>query len=237
VSAPAILARGLGKRFGAVEALRSVELEIPPGAARAVVGPNGAGKSTLLRLLAGLSRPTEGRLELFGQPLRGPAARARVGFVGHATWLYAELTARENLLFAARLHGVPDPEQRARSLLERDGLEPLTHRAAGTLSRGQAQRVSIARALVHDPPLVLLDEPFTGLDRRSAGRLVERLRLLHDEGRTLVVVTHDAAPLEGLVDGTLALEAGRLREVASAAAGAPEPGAGGAAVHPAGGAA
>jgi heme exporter protein A len=210
VSEAAVVASGLGKRFGAVAALRGVDLEVARGGALALLGPNGAGKSTLLRLLAGLAQPSEGALTIDGRRARGGALRARVGFVGHATMLYPELSARENLTFAARLHGVPDPAGRAERLLAEDDLADLAGRPARALSRGTSQRVAIARALVHDPPLVLLDEPFTGLDRRAAGRLAERLARLRAEGRTLVVATHELRVLETLVDAALVLARGRV---------------------------
>ena len=140
-----VAAKGLEKRFGAVAALRRVDLEVPRNHIVAVVGPNGAGKSTLLRILSGLVRPTAGHLSICGQPAgeRG-GARAHVGFVGHATLLYPELTAHENLLFAARLHGVARPRERATQLLEDVGLSELANRRTRHFSSGSSQRLSIA---------------------------------------------------------------------------------------------
>ena len=206
----AVRARGVMKRFGRAAALRGIDLDLAPGSALAVLGPNGAGKTTLLRLLAGLARPSRGQLEVDGRPPAHRDSRARVGFVGHATALAPSLTVRENLLFAARLHGLPEARRLADARLEREGLGELADRLASALSRGQAQRVAIARALVHDPALVLLDEPYTGLDRDAAARLARRLEEIREAGRTLVVVTHDPAALAGLVDGSLELRAGRL---------------------------
>ena len=155
--------RGIEKRFGAVAALRGIELEVASGQALAILGPNGAGKSTLLRILAGLARPTAGHCEIrLGDTALRPgraAARARIGFAGHATLLYPELSARENLMFHGRLQGVRDPGSRADELLREEGLEDFADRRAGTFSRGMAQRLSIARARVQRPPLLLLDEP------------------------------------------------------------------------------
>ncbi len=205
----AVRARGLAKRFGAVEALRDLDLEIEPGRACAVLGPNGAGKSTLLRLLAGLARPSAGQLEVDGRAARGPAARSRVGFVGHATLIYPELTARENLSFAARLYGLGDPGSRAGRLLRELALDEYAERRAGDLSRGLSQRLSIARALIHDPSLVLLDEPFTGLDRHAADRLVALLRSLRTDGRTLVIVSHATEQAAAVADQALVLARGR----------------------------
>jgi heme exporter protein A len=205
----AVSARGMEKRFGAVHALRGVDLEVPAGRTMAVVGPNGAGKSTLLRILAGLVRPTAGELEIGGQQRGGSGpGRARIGYIGHATLLYPELSARENLIFAGRLYAVADPQGRADELLAEEGLEDLASRRAGTFSRGLCQRLAIARAIVHDPPLVLLDEPFTGLDRRSSDRLAQRLGKLRDDGRSAVLVTHDLRQVSELADAVVVLAAG-----------------------------
>ena len=210
MSGAAIAARGLEKRFGRTAALRGIDLEVAPGESLAVLGPNGAGKSTLLRLVAGLSRPSAGTLRVAGHPATRREARARVGYVGHATLLYPALTARENLIFAGRLHGVPQPDARADALLDDEGLAGVALRPAGDFSRGMAQRLSIARGLVHDPEIVLLDEPFTGLDRRSADRLAARLGLLHQEGRTVVLVTHDLPRALQVAERAIVLASGRL---------------------------
>ncbi len=212
----AVSARGLVKRFGAVTALRGIDLDVERGGALAVLGRNGAGKSTLLRVLSGLARPSAGEVSIEGLPQRGGAARRVLGFVGHATMLYAELTARENLVFTGRLLGVGDPGERADHLLEEDGLTEVAHRRVGGLSRGTCQRVAIARALVHDPQVVLLDEPFTGLDRRSADRLGARLGRLRTEGRTLVLVTHEIPQVPQLAESAVVMEGGRIIHSASA---------------------
>ena len=208
--APAVSVRGLEKRFGAVTALQGVDLDLPAQHLLAILGPNGAGKSTLVRILAGLMRPTAGRVEVADAAGRSRyRARARTGFVGHATLLYPELTARENLVFTGRMHGLADPQERANQLLREQELERFADRRTGTFSRGLAQRLSIARALVHDPTLVLLDEPFTGLDRPSADRLADRLRELRDRGRSLALVTHDLFQASELADAVLLLVGGR----------------------------
>jgi heme exporter protein A len=202
-------ARGIEKRFGPLVALHALDLDLAAGAALAVLGPNGAGKSTLLRLLAGLSRPSAGSLEV-GPPTRSRAERRRrVGLVGHATFLTPALTTRENLVLAARLHGLDAPAERAARALAAEELLPWAERRAGMLSRGLAQRAAIARALLHDPALLLLDEPWTGLDARAAARLSARLEAERSAGRTLVVVTHDLAPVAGLADRALVLARGR----------------------------
>jgi heme ABC exporter ATP-binding subunit CcmA len=210
-AAVAVAAEGLEKRFGPVVALAGLDFEVPAGSVLAVLGPNGAGKSTLLRLLAGLARPSAGRVRIGaddGSDRR--RVRGRVGYVGHATFLYPNLTVRENLVFAARLHGVARPGARADALLAEQGLTALAERPAGALSRGQAQRLAIARGLVHDPPVVLLDEPFTGLDPASADRLAERVRALAAAGRAVVLVTHDLAQAAALGDRALLLVRGRV---------------------------
>jgi heme exporter protein A len=207
-----IVARDLGKRFGRTIGLAGVDLEIGPGSSLAVLGPNGAGKSTLLRLMAGLARATSGSLTIGGQPAHKREARAQVGFLGHATALYPALTARENLIFAGRLHGVSEPGARADALLAEEGLTRVAERPAGAFSRGMAQRLAIARGLVHDPAVVLLDEPFTGLDGRAAQRLSARLTGLRERGCTLVLVTHDVVQAAQLCASAVVLAHGRIAE-------------------------
>jgi len=211
----ALSARGLEKRFGAVVALRGVNIDLESGSCLAVLGPNGAGKSTLLRLLAGLARPSRGELEVAGhhnKALRRGDARAHTGYVGHSTLLYPELSAHENLVFAARMHGVAAPETRARELLEAEDLSHVADRRAAAFSRGMSQRLSIARALVHNPDLVLLDEPFTGLDRSAADRLGDRLLALRDQGRSCILVTHELHQVSRLAHKAIVLQHGRVTE-------------------------
>jgi ABC-type multidrug transport system ATPase subunit len=203
--------RALEKRFGPLVALHPLDLELNAGSALAVLGPNGAGKSTLLRLLAGLARPSTGSIELHPESeSRTRAGRRRcVGLLGHATFLTPTLTTRENLVLAARLYGLAAPEQCAERALAAEELLPVAERRAGALSRGLAQRAAIARALLHDPKLVLLDEPWTGLDARSAERLSQRLAAERRAGRALVVVTHDLGRAVGLAERALLLVRGR----------------------------
>lgn len=206
MSGPLLRATGLAKRFGAVTALAGVELEVTRGDGLAVVGPNGAGKSTLLRIIAGLAQPSAGRVALDVSGDR----RAAIGYVGHSTLLYPELTARENLIFTGRLHGIAHPGRRADALLDEEGLGSVADRRAGAYSRGMAQRLSLARARVHDPELLLLDEPYTGLDRRSAERLTARLAELNAAGHTLILVTHDVVQAAAVADAVVLLIAGRV---------------------------
>ena len=204
-----IEARGLFKRFGHVEALAGLDLTLDAGECLALLGPNGAGKSTLLRIVAGLARPSEGSLSIDGDAAHERTTRRRIGYIGHASLLYPELSARENLIFAGRLYDVADPPGRADELLSEEGLTDVSQRLVSGFSRGMAQRVAIARGLVHDPDVLLLDEPFTGLDRRAARRLESRLDALRRSGHTLILVTHDVASAARLAQHVVVLSEGR----------------------------
>ena len=184
---------GLAKRFGHVRALRGVDFALRAGESLAVFGPNGAGKTTLLRVLAGLLRPDAGSVTFGGTRLvRGDAAhRRRVGLISHHSLLYDGLTAAENLAFYARLYSLPAPRAAAARALAGVGLEARADDLVGTFSRGMVQRLAIARALLHDPEVMLLDEPFSGLDQRAAGTLRSLLTRLRSERRTMVLVTHN----------------------------------------------
>ncbi|GAC1514811.1 MAG: hypothetical protein NVS1B4_03410 [Gemmatimonadaceae bacterium] len=193
----------LRRRFAGRTAVDGVSFSLRPGSCLALFGPNGAGKSTLLRLLAGVLRPTEGEARIRDIVLPGgAAARAMVGLISHHTMLYAPLTALENVEFAARLYGVEDPAVAARQTLGRLGMAVRSATPVRSLSRGMQQRVAIARAIVHDPAVVLLDEPFTGLDQSGARALSSVLHDLRAGGAAMVLVTHNIS--EGL---TLATEA------------------------------
>lgn len=187
----AIEARGVTRRFGPWIALQPTDLAVEEGALLVLLGPNGAGKTTLLRLLAGLSRPSGGSLRVGSHGRDRRARRAAVGLVAHATFLYPALSARENLELAGRLFGVPRPSERADELLARLELCGAADRRVGTFSRGMGQRLAVARALVHEPRVLLLDEPFAGLDARAVEIVEALLRSLHAEGRTLVLAEHD----------------------------------------------
>jgi heme exporter protein A len=197
----AIELEGLTRRYGERVALADVTLSVPAGATLVVFGPNGAGKTTLLRLLATLLRPHEGRARVLGRelPRDGWAVRGRVGLLGHEPLLYGDLSARENLRFHARLHGVGP--QRVDELLERVGLAARAGDRVHTFSRGMVQRLSVARTVLHDPELLLLDEPRANLDP-AAAELVEPL-IGAESGRTRVVTSHD--PAGGLAEADLAL--------------------------------
>jgi len=189
---PLLEARGLRRSFGRVRVLRELDLTLQAGEALAVAGPNGAGKTTLLRLLAGLMRPSGGEIRVLGRPLTRGAADARraLGLVSHQSLLYDDLTLAENLTFAARLYGVARPREAAMAALEAAGLAARAGESPRRLSRGLAQRAAIARAMLHRPRILLLDEPFTALDAGSAERLRQELRRRLAEGLGLVIVTH-----------------------------------------------
>ncbi len=204
-----IEARGLTRRFGSRLAVDRVGFEIRRGEAVAVFGPNGAGKTTLLRILCSALKPTAGSVELFGLDYRRHAEqiRSRIGVISHSSYLYDDLSARDNLVFFARLYGVPDPASAADRMLDAMELGARAVDAAKTFSRGMTQRLSIARSLVHDPEIVFLDEPFSGLDPHAAAVLRDALEALRVRRRTLVMVTHDI-PLGLATSGRYLLMAG-----------------------------
>lgn len=210
MSTPLVVARGVEKRFGRAAALRGVDLTAAPGETLGLLGPNGAGKSTFLRLVAGLARPSAGEVTVAGEPAGRPAARRHIGLVSHATFLYPDLTARENLVFTARCHGVSNPGDRADTLLADARLDSVADRQAGGFSRGMAQRLAIARGLVSDPQVLLLDEPFTGLDGPSARRLSAHLQEVSGGERAVLLVTHDTTRASELCSAAVVLAAGQI---------------------------
>jgi heme exporter protein A len=192
-----IRARGLGKRFGTKRVIAGLDLDVERGGFLLVTGPNGSGKTTLLRLCAGLAAPTAGELEV-------DVERARIGFLSHEPLVYRELTALENLDLYGRLYRVPERRERIGMLLGRFGLWEVRAERAGSFSRGMLQRLSLCRALLHEPELYLLDEPFAALD--SAGdELLARELEERRRGATFVVATHDAARLQPLASAQLAM--------------------------------
>jgi heme ABC exporter ATP-binding subunit CcmA len=209
---PLLEARGLVKRYGHFPALRGLDVTLQAGELLAVFGPNGAGKTTLLRLLATAARPTEGTLSFRGRSVaEDPAALRRVlGYVSHESLLYHALSPRENLMFTGKLHGLDDLRARVDEVLARVELSDRADSPVRELSRGLRQRASVARALLADPELVLLDEPFTGLDRQAARVLRKGLETLREQGRTVVLVTHDLSLGLELADRLLVLQRGRL---------------------------
>lgn len=208
----AIVLEGAAKRFGTHTALHPTDLAIAHGQAVLLVGANGAGKSTLLRLVAGLCRPSAGKVKVNGcDPQRIPEARAEVGLLSHQTLLYDELTARENLRFFAQLYGLDNPEERLAAALAAVGLNERLDQRVGSFSRGMKQRLAIARAILHRPSILLLDEPFTGLDASASTALHRLLCRFRQEGRTCILVTHRPDEAEDLVDRLLVIERGQWR--------------------------
>ena len=201
VARPAIEVEALTRAFGRRVAIRGLTFAVNDGECLALFGPNGAGKTTLLRILAGLLRPSSGAAHIAGVKLPGGAkARSVVGLISHQSMLYSALTARENVEFTARLYGLESPRHAAMRALERMRLEDRAESPVRSLSRGMQQRVSIARAIVHDPRVVLLDEPYTGLDETGAAALSAALESLRGSGAALVLVTHHLG--EGLALAT-----------------------------------
>ncbi len=185
--------RNLTKSFGTLYALRGLNLSVARGSCLTIFGPNGAGKSTFIRILATLSKPTEGEIRIGGEDIFANAEqyRSRLGVIAHATFLYDELTARENLAFYGKLYGIDQREQRIRQLLDEVGLGKRANDRVRTFSRGMQQRLSIARAMLHDPDILLLDEPYTGLDQHASEMLTGWIMKLRSANRTVILITHD----------------------------------------------
>ena len=205
-SSPAIVLRGLRREFGERAALDGVDAEVPAGSTLAVLGPNGSGKSTLLRILAGLLRPSGGEARVLGSELPKEVwrLRGRVGYLGHEPLLYRDLTARENLALAAELHGLERENARSRieSLLEAVKMSPRADDRVAEYSAGMRQRVDVCRAVLHEPELLLLDEPDAHLDVEAQG-LIEPL--IAADGRTRVIVSHDRERARAAADSVLEL--------------------------------
>jgi len=197
----------IDKRFGALYALRRLDFEIAPGECVALTGRNGSGKTTLLRVASQLTRPTRGDLTFPGLSTGEIPA---IGYVSHAIMLYEELTAAENLWLFARLLGIAEPEKRIATLLEATNLANRASSLVRTFSRGMKQRLAIARALLHSPGVLLLDEPGTGLDTESMAWLANAIRGLRDEGRTIVMSVHGESALSQLATRAARLDAGSL---------------------------
>ena len=208
---PSLRAKDLVRSFGARHAVRGVSLTLMPGDCLALFGPNGAGKTTLLRLLGGLLRATSGTAAIEGVALPGGAdVRARVGLVSHQTMLYDALTARENVEFAARMYGIRNVRGAAGDVLDRLGATSFADVRVRSLSRGMQQRVSVARAIVHQPSVLLADEPFTGLDAAGAAALTGMLAELRDSGASIVIVTHNLDEALALCTSAAIMREGRF---------------------------
>ena len=210
----AISAIGLRKDYGDRSVLRRVDVSVPWGRTAALFGPNGAGKTTLLRILAGLARPDAGDVHIAGLRMRRSGGRARhlVGFVGHQTLLYSDLTCRENLIFYAKLYGVDGHTGRIESVLERLNLADRADRRVRTLSHGMQKRLSVARAILHEPAVLLLDEPESGLDTDSVASLGDLLQDWAASGRSALLTTHSSEIGQAWADQAFRLERGTLTE-------------------------
>ncbi len=209
--------RNLAKRFGGKTVLRGLNFAVQPGEFVALLGPNGSGKTTFLRILASLSQASLGEVRVAGYslPRQAEAVRARLGVVSHLPLLYGDLTAEENLVFYGRMYGVPKLSPRITEVLEMVGLAPRRHDLLRTFSRGMQQRLSIGRAILHDPEVMLFDEPYTGLDQDASLMLDELLQTVAAQGRTIVMTSHDLARAEDLATRFDILSRGNIRASAT----------------------
>jgi heme exporter protein A len=204
-------ARSVSKIYGRHRAVHQVDLSLTEGRVTALLGPNGAGKTTLLWLFSTLSRPTSGTMH-FGEipPERSKDARGAIGLLSHASLTYGDLSGLENVAFFGRLYGVERPRDRAEALLSEFGLADAMRRPAKTYSRGMLQRLGLARALIGEPKLVLLDEPFTGLDRASTRTVIDRVHRLRNAGALVLMISHDMETTAELADEIAVLVRGKL---------------------------
>ncbi|HZT29550.1 MAG TPA: heme ABC exporter ATP-binding protein CcmA [Bryobacteraceae bacterium] len=206
----AVAAEGVWKFYGDFPALRDIVLETEAGSCLALIGRNGAGKTTLLRILAGFNRPGRGRVSIFGKEPRDTATRARIGFIGHGISVYDELSAFENLCLFGRLYNLADPAKAALEWLARTGLERVKDGLVREFSRGMRQRLAVARAFLHGPSVLLLDEPFTALDDRAIAMLQTLLRDALATGCTIVMSTHQLREALELATHVALLNRGRV---------------------------
>lgn len=205
---PIIVITDLVKQFGRFAALRGVNAEFFPSRLHVILGDNGAGKTTLLRMLAGLARPTRGEVSISGaHDLQ--LVRREIGYMAHPSLLYDEMTGMENLHYFAELYGIKN-DQRCADVIRKVDLDPQLKRHVGQYSQGMRQRLSLARAMLNDPKILLLDEPFSNVDARSAGQMVSLLGQMRNAGKTIFVVTHQALLLEGVADEFILMEAGKI---------------------------
>jgi ABC-type multidrug transport system ATPase subunit len=205
--APIITVRQLIKQFGRFAALRGVDAEFDAGKFHVILGDNGAGKTTLLRAVAGLAHPTRGTISILG---KSPHEACReIGYMAHSSLLYDEMSGLENLRYFARLYDIAG-DGRCEQVIRSVGLDPALARPVGQYSQGMRQRMSLARAILHDPSILLLDEPFSNVDVHSAGEMVGLLKGMRDAGKTIFVVTHQAALLKGVADEFVWMQAGKI---------------------------
>jgi ABC-2 type transport system ATP-binding protein len=210
VNEPRVVAEGVSKWFGALVAVSDVSFEVGPGVT-ALLGPNGAGKSTMLRMLCGLARPSRGTVRVLGRDPRSDVGVTRsIGLVPQQESVFESLTAQRFVRLSAVLHGLPDPDAAASAALETVGLDPSDPRRLPTYSKGMRQRVKVAQGLVHDPEVVMLDEPLTGLDPRQRADMIALFRRLGAEGRCVLVSSHVLDEVERLGSEILVMSQGRL---------------------------
>jgi len=207
-NAPVITVNNLIKQFGRFAALRGVTAEFARGKLYAILGDNGAGKTTLLRTIAGLNHPSSGAVTILGASKFHDVCQ-QVGYMAHPSLLYDEMSGMENLAYFARLYGIADGS-RCAEVIRAVGLDPTLTRPVGQYSQGMRQRMSLARALLHDPTILLLDEPFSNVDLHSAAEMVRLLAGLRDQGKTVFVVTHQASLLAGAADEFVWMQAGKI---------------------------
>jgi len=210
VSAAALEVDKVWKYYGDFPALRDIQLSIEPGSTVALLGRNGAGKTTLLRIIAGLSKASEGSVRIQGSSVREQATRRRIGVLGHGISLYDELSATENLVLFAKLYGLETPEKVALTWLERTGLARVRDGLVREFSRGMRQRLAVARAFMHEPEVLLLDEPFTALDDRAIAVLQSLLADAHASGRTIILSTHQLREALELATHVALIQRGQL---------------------------
>jgi ABC-type multidrug transport system ATPase subunit len=205
--APLIVVKGLIKQFGRFAALRGVSAEFDAGKFHVILGDNGAGKTTLMRALAGLAHPTRGTVSILGKT---PHEACRdIGYMAHPSLLYDEMSGLENLRYFARLYDISG-NGRCEQVIRSVGLDPALLRPVGAYSQGMRQRLSLARAILHDPRILLLDEPFASVDVPSAREMVGLLKGMRDAGKTIFVVTHQAPLVEGVADEFVWMQAGQI---------------------------
>jgi ABC-type multidrug transport system ATPase subunit len=206
-TAPIISVQNVIKQFGRFAALRGVTAEFDAGRFHAILGDNGAGKTTLLRALAGLAHPTRGEISIFGKPPQ--TACREIGYMAHPSLLYDEMSGMENLRYFAGLYGIAE-DDRCRQAIRSVALDPELARPVGQYSQGMRQRMSLGRAILHDPKILLLDEPFSNVDAHSAREMVGLLKAMRDAGKTIFVVTHQASLLEGAADEFIWMQSGQI---------------------------
>lgn len=208
-SNPTVEVSGLVKQFGRFAALRGVDADFAAGKFYVILGDNGAGKTTLLRALAGLAHPTRGTISILGK--NPDEACRKIGYMAHPSLLYDEMSGLENLRYFARLYDISG-DSRCEQVIRWVGLDPELQRPVGKYSQGMRQRMSLARAILHDPQVLLLDEPFSNVDVHSAREMVELLKAMRNAGKTIFLVTHQALLLEGAADEFVWMQAGKIVE-------------------------